>query len=87
MKVTFDLSKPNGQRVVDVLVRCTKCLMPKYDPLEKDKFYRLSTSNFIIKGGDGYTMIKQKMKRHILTGKYSTENLSMLVKQQHKSNE
>lgn len=68
MKVTFDLSKPNGQRVAEVLVRCTKCLVPKYEPLEKEKIYNLSTSNFLIKGGDGYTMIKQKIKQHLLTG-------------------
>lgn len=80
IKVTYDLSKPNGERVVEVLVRCSKCLMPKYEPLEKDKAYSLSTSDFLIEGGDGYTMIKKKMKRHIMTGNQDIQVLLEYLK-------
>ncbi len=39
--VKFDVSQPVGQRVVDVKVRCSKCRIPKYEPLDKNKEYKV----------------------------------------------
>lgn len=41
-----------------VLVLCTECDVPQYERLENDKKYRILTTDFLLFGGDGYTMLK-----------------------------
>ncbi len=50
VEMSYDESKPVGQRVV-------KCLI-KGEPLADDKKYRLLTSNFLADGGDGFLVFK-----------------------------
>eukprot|EP00794_Sanderia_malayensis_P002836 gene2836-3279_t len=38
--ISFDVTQPVGQRVVDVKVRCSECRIPKYVPLDKNKTYK-----------------------------------------------
>ncbi|CAH1233389.1 NT5E [Branchiostoma lanceolatum] len=57
--VTYDISKPVGERVVRLEARCSECMVPQFEPVEKQKRYKVLTSNFIADGGDGYTMIKE----------------------------
>lgn len=49
MKYAIDLSKPVGDRVVDITVNGA--------PLDLNKKYTMATNDFIAAGGDGYTMI------------------------------
>ncbi|XP_060065444.1 snake venom 5'-nucleotidase-like [Ylistrum balloti] len=56
--VNYDLSKPKGHRVVSVDARCRKCMVPAYSPLEDTEVYRIATLNFVIKGGDGYSVLR-----------------------------
>lgn len=58
LRVTFNITKPVGERVVEVLVRCQKCEIPEYEPLELDKSYRVVTGSFLSGGGDGFTMFR-----------------------------
>ena len=55
--VTYDLSRDVGDRVLDVLVRCTNCTVPEFVPLDKESMYRIATIKFIANGGDGYDVI------------------------------
>ena len=41
VRVQFDVSQPVGQRVVRARVRCAKCRVPKYEPIENDKVYKV----------------------------------------------
>ena len=41
IRVQFDVSQPVGQRVVRARVRCAKCRVPKYEPIENDKVYKV----------------------------------------------
>ena len=51
MKFKFDVSKPAGNRVVEIEVGGK--------PLDLNKTYTLATSSFLVtRGGDGYTMFK-----------------------------
>ncbi|CAH1241753.1 NT5E [Branchiostoma lanceolatum] len=56
--VTYDLSKPVGERVVRLEARCSECKVPQYQPVEKQKRYKLLINSYIADGGDGFTMIK-----------------------------
>ena len=47
----YDVTKPVGSRVVSVTVNG--------QPLDNAKTYTLATSDFLVQGGDGYTMLKE----------------------------
>jgi len=55
IKFSADLTKPVGSRVTEVLIGNTTS---GYIPLDKAAVYRLVTLDFILSGGDGYTMLK-----------------------------
>ncbi|XP_067674620.1 snake venom 5'-nucleotidase-like [Haliotis asinina] len=67
MKVVYDMTMPEGQRVVDVKVRCTNCTVPHYVNLDDTEVYKIAMSSFTANGGDGYDVInKNKIKHHLL---------------------
>lgn len=63
LKVEYDLSQPNGQRVTKALARCGECRVPIYEPVEKNKTYNVIMPVFIAKGGDGYTVLEKNYKK------------------------
>ncbi|XP_061825223.2 5'-nucleotidase [Nerophis lumbriciformis] len=64
IQVEYDLSKPANQRVVSLSVLCTKCRVPKYEPLDLKKTYTVVTPSYLVAGGDSYNMIKEEMLKH-----------------------
>lgn len=63
----YNLQNPEGQRIVDVKVVCSECEVPEYLPLDNDKLYDIVLSNFILNGGDGYTMIRDNfVQKHVV---------------------
>ena len=48
---SYDLSRPPGQRIVDVRLNG--------QPLADDRVYRVAMSNFLASGGDNFTMFKE----------------------------
>jgi 2',3'-cyclic-nucleotide 2'-phosphodiesterase (5'-nucleotidase family) len=51
LKVVYDNSRPEGQRVKEVTVAGP--------PLLQDKTYRIATNDFLLAGGDQYTTFKE----------------------------
>ena len=41
IRVSYDMSKPEGSRVVDLRVRCSKCRIPKFGPISKTTTYKV----------------------------------------------
>ncbi|XP_035772784.1 protein 5NUC-like [Anopheles albimanus] len=68
--VQYDLSRPSLERVVRVDVRCAKCTIPSYGPLDDTASYRILLSQFLYEGGDGYTMIPGAPKETLTFGEY-----------------
>lgn len=65
VRVQFDVSQPVGQRVVRARVRCAKCRVPKYEPIENDKVYKIIMSTWMRKGGDQFQMfLKNRINLH-----------------------
>uniref|UniRef100_A0A3P9J7Z8 5'-nucleotidase n=1 Tax=Oryzias latipes TaxID=8090 RepID=A0A3P9J7Z8_ORYLA len=73
IRVEYDLSKPVNQRVVSLLMRCTECRVPKFEPLDPEKTYTVVMTSFMVGGGDGYSMIQDELLKH------NTGNLDTLV--------
>lgn len=59
IKVIYDLSRNAYDRIVEIKVLCQKCSMPKYEPLNDTKIYKVSLTNYIADGGDGFTMFPE----------------------------
>ncbi|XP_015125991.1 protein 5NUC [Diachasma alloeum] len=58
LQVHYDLSRPNGARVVAAYARCSSCKIPSFNPLDDDETYVILAPDFLHAGGDGYDMLK-----------------------------
>lgn len=52
-----DRSKEIGSRMVSIEILCNECLVPVYEPIVLEKWYRLIVPSYIAEGGDGYEAI------------------------------
>lgn len=62
--VEYDVSRPSGDRVRSLSLRCTQCRMPVYEPLDLEKVYKLVMPSYIVDGGDSFSMIKEEKLKH-----------------------
>ncbi|NXD67314.1 5NTD nucleotidase, partial [Eolophus roseicapillus] len=60
IQVVYDLSRAPGSRVVSLEVLCTACRVPAYVPLQMDQIYNVTLPSYMLFGGDGYHMLKDK---------------------------
>ncbi|KAK2524093.1 Nt5e [Columba guinea] len=58
--VVYDISRAPGSRVVSLEVLCTACRVPAYVPLQMDAIYNVTLPSYMLFGGDGYHMLKDK---------------------------
>jgi 2',3'-cyclic-nucleotide 2'-phosphodiesterase (5'-nucleotidase family) len=73
LQITYDISRPIGKRVVEVLAVCTKCRVPKLEPLEPKKIYKILISEYISNGGEGYSMLPSAIISRQPVGEVDTE--------------
>ena len=60
LKFSFDPRKPVGQRIVNADIQDQD---GGFSPVAPEKTYPLASSGYLLKGGDGYAMLKEKAKR------------------------
>ncbi|KAK6640781.1 hypothetical protein RUM44_012478 [Polyplax serrata] len=77
LRVTYDLSKRPGSRVVSVRVRCASCEVPEYRPLDMKAEYNVIMPTFLLEGGDNFTMFKQNAKEIL---RYDTLDTDIFIK-------
>ncbi|XP_056103544.1 5'-nucleotidase [Rhinichthys klamathensis goyatoka] len=63
-QLVYDISKLPGNRVKSVNVLCTECRVPRYEPLNPKKVYKVVLPSYLVDGGDGYSMIKDQKLKH-----------------------
>ncbi|PIK37567.1 hypothetical protein BSL78_25594 [Apostichopus japonicus] len=61
MRITYNLDRKPGHRVISIEVVCTACSIPVYEPLNPEKIYFVVMQSFLSDGGDGYTMISDNI--------------------------
>ncbi|KAH8289719.1 hypothetical protein KR054_009993, partial [Drosophila jambulina] len=59
LRVIFDLSAPKGKRALSVRVRCSRCQVPTYSPIDPEKVYRVVVMDYLAKGMDGFSLISE----------------------------
>ncbi|XP_064489235.1 protein 5NUC-like isoform X1 [Ornithodoros turicata] len=52
--VSYDVTRPVGQRVLSIQALCNNCLVPQYVPLNSRHHYNVVTNTFMYDGGDGF---------------------------------
>ncbi|CAG7718559.1 unnamed protein product, partial [Allacma fusca] len=77
IRVVYDISQPEGSRVRSLQVLCKKCRVPYYVPIEMDEVYKLAIPTYIVKGGDGFQVLKNNIIKHHENGILDSE---MLIK-------
>lgn len=76
LRIKYNINKPVNQRVVEVKVLCADCDIPEYKLLDDNKMYGIILSNFLLTGGDGYSVIKDHAKQGHIVGKLDTDTLA-----------
>ena len=69
VQVIYDLRAPEGQHVVQAKVRCAQCEVPRFEPLDPEAVYDILTNDYLIQGGDGYSMLKEERLELVWFGK------------------
>lgn len=54
VRVTYDFNRKEGERAVEVEVRCAQCDIPSYETLEDGKTYNVIVPQFLLDRGDGH---------------------------------
>uniref|UniRef100_L7MBC1 Putative salivary ecto-5'-nucleotidase/apyrase n=1 Tax=Rhipicephalus pulchellus TaxID=72859 RepID=L7MBC1_RHIPC len=54
IRVTYNLRYPPKCRVVSLEVLCRRCKVPRYEAVNDTSVYRIVTTDYISRGGDGY---------------------------------
>ena len=71
--MTIDLTKPNGSRLTSLKVR-TNCDGPsnneKYEELNDENLYSITTMSFLASGKDGYDILKTAKVNYTI-GRYT----------------
>ncbi|XP_055853701.1 apyrase-like [Episyrphus balteatus] len=58
LSVTYNITRPIGERVIDVKVKCQDCEFPKFEELSKEAIYRIVVADYLAKGSNGFGVIR-----------------------------
>ncbi|XP_030758221.1 apyrase-like [Sitophilus oryzae] len=61
-QVVYNLTRPFGERVQSIKVRCQKCLVPEYEDLDLEETYNVAVNSYVAGGGDGYTAVSENIE-------------------------
>lgn len=68
LRVTFNASKPVGQRVVSLETggrHCESGHTQQFEPVNRTQVYRVVGNSFLMNGGDGFNVIKKNKQNHV----------------------
>ncbi|CRK87057.1 CLUMA_CG000820, isoform A [Clunio marinus] len=78
LKVVYNMANEANNRIVSLDVLCRVCDVPRYEPIDDEKFYRLAMPDFLAGGGDGFTMIGEN-KRNTIVGPLDIDALENFI--------
>ncbi|XP_014909960.1 5'-nucleotidase [Poecilia latipinna] len=64
LRVVLDVSRPAGRRVRSLSILCTRCRVPRYDPVQDAALYTVVLPSYLVTGGDGFNVIKNGILKH-----------------------
>lgn len=63
-RVVYNMTRASPNRVESIEVTTFKNGIPRYEPLDLNKYYRCITNSFIVEGGDAFHMIPKYKRNH-----------------------
>lgn len=57
LRIIYNLKAEPGERVRQILVRCSNCPVPEYQPLQQTQHYRLVVMEYLANGKNGFSLI------------------------------
>lgn len=64
LQVELDVSRPAGRRVRTLSILCTRCRVPRYEPVRDEDVYTVALPSYLVTGGDGFDVIKNGILKH-----------------------
>lgn len=58
MRIEFDILRAPMERVLSVLVLCSACNVPVYEPMMDDVTYKVAMNSYMAGGGGGFSVVK-----------------------------
>ncbi|CRL07277.1 CLUMA_CG020256, isoform A [Clunio marinus] len=80
LRVVFNVTKSENERVVSVDVLCRQCDIPKYEKLDPEEWYRIIMPSFIGGGGNGYVVFGNNRRNHRRGDKKDVEVVELYLK-------
>ncbi|GJQ73191.1 hypothetical protein Trydic_g13576 [Trypoxylus dichotomus] len=65
LHVTYNFSRPKGERISRIYARCGGCRIPRYHRLKPDEMYSVVTSYYVAEGLSGHTGISINKRNYI----------------------
>ncbi|XP_034654869.1 protein 5NUC [Drosophila subobscura] len=57
LHLTFNYNRSKGQRISSIRARCAHCQIPFYESVDREKYYGVIVSSFLLSGGDGHNFV------------------------------
>lgn len=64
LKIVANVTNEIGHRLLSVDVLCRECNIPEYRPLNKTEIYKIIATSFLVQGGDGFEILRDKHTNH-----------------------
>lgn len=78
LRVVINMENQANNRVVSIDALCRVCVVPRYEPIDAEKYYRVVLPSFLADGGDNFTMIAEGV-RNIIYGPRDIDALKSYV--------
>lgn len=60
IRAVYNTSQPEGFRLTNLLVRCARCRIPVFNPVNPEEWYAVAMPSFLSSGGSGFKMIPER---------------------------
>ncbi|XP_066247958.1 apyrase isoform X2 [Euwallacea similis] len=77
--VVYNVSRPVGDRVVGLKIRCQECAVPIYEELDENKMYYMAVPSFVVGGGDDFTALSDNLQ-NLVTGQLDIDIFKRYLK-------
>lgn len=64
MQIDVNVTQPVGKRIISIRIRCEECSPAEYKPIDLNRFYRVVATDFLAKGGNGYSIFAMHSRNY-----------------------
>lgn len=58
-------TKPKNSRVESIEILCEECTPAQYEAIDLDRSYRVVANDFLLRGGNGYTIFAENAQNKL----------------------